>query len=101
MGTPYVQTSDRLVNQLQSNIVPQIQQLASSPIANPQLFQKVSLVSGMNTINIGLSQPLQGWVIVRLRASATFYDGQDTNQNPSGTLILFSTAPVVVDLLVF
>jgi hypothetical protein len=74
-------------------------------LANPSLqsviLQNVSLQMGLNTINHGLGRKLLGWRVVRLRATATIFDVQDTNSTPALTLILNSSAPVVVNLEVF
>jgi len=44
---------------------------------------------------------LTGWNPTRIRASATIFDTQDSNQTPQLTLNLVASANVVVDLLVF
>jgi hypothetical protein len=74
-------------------------------IALPQndsnILKNVSLSKGTNTINHKLGQTLQGWKVVRQRASASIYDNQDSNTMPALTLILVSSDPVVVDIEVF
>lgn len=79
----------------------QLNPLLANPLAQGQLLKSVSLVSGSNSINHKLGRKLQGWIIVRLRASATVYDTQDANQSPAVTLQLTASAPVTVDLWVF
>ena len=71
------------------------------PLNQGLLLQDVSLVSGSNTINHRLGRKLVGWIVTRLRSSATIYDTQDTNQRPSLTLELVASAPVVADIFVF
>jgi len=78
-----------------------IQPILDNPAANPSILKSVSLVSGTNVINHKLGQPLQGWYPTRVRANATIYDAQDSNQTPQLTLVLIASAPVVVDLAVF
>lgn len=65
------------------------------------ILKNISLVSGTNTINHLLGRKLQGWSIVRQRSAASIYDNQDANQMPALTLVLVSSANVVVDLEVF
>ena len=65
------------------------------------ILPKVALTAGLNTINHMLARPLQGWIIVRQRAASTIYDKQDVNPQPGLTLMIQSSAPVVVDLLVW
>lgn len=71
-------------------------------LANPQLnrsvLQNQVLASGRNVVNHKLGRPLQGWNTSRIRASATFYDAQDSNLTPDLTLVIFSSAPVTVDI---
>jgi hypothetical protein len=65
------------------------------------LLSNIALASGANVVNHKLGRKLQGWIPVRVRASATLYDTQDTNQMPQLTLNLTASAAVVVDLWVF
>lgn len=74
----------------------------ANPMNSATILKNQSLVSGANTINTKLGQPLQGWNIVRWHGAwAQIYDTQDTNPTPSLTLTLTSSAPVLVDILVF
>lgn len=79
----------------------QIDPIIANPTINNLVLKNVSLVAGSNTINHRLGRALQGWNSVRIRAAATLYDQQDTNQTPQLTLVLVASAPVVVDLVVF
>lgn len=98
---PRVQTDDRNVNQLQSNISVALFPILQNPQTQGSILENVALVNGSNTINHGLNRTLQGWSIVRQRASASIYDNQDNNTNPTKTLILISNAAVTVNLYVF
>lgn len=75
--------------------------LLANPLTNGLLLKNVALASGANVVNHKLQRPLQGWIPVRLRASATLYDTQDTNQTPTLTLNLVASAAVVADIWVF
>ena len=114
-----VQTLDKDTNQLQSNIASafntyqtglsstiqslqsSISDLQSSNFSSGKILTKQALASGSNNIPHGLGKALTGWVIVRQRASATFYDTQDSNTIPQTTLLLTSSASVTVDIYVF
>lgn len=96
-----VQTDDRLINQLQSNILPPLKTLINNPSLLGVILTQVSLANGTTVIQTTLNRTLQGWYIVRQRASAIIYDTQDTNPNPQSTLILVSNAAVVCDIYVF
>lgn len=68
---------------------------------NLVILENVSLSTGANVVNHTLGRKLTGWRIVRIRALATIYDTQDSNSMPELTLLLTSSASVVVDLEVF
>lgn len=78
-----------------------INPLLKSPANNSLILKNISLLAGNNVVNHRLGQNLQGWSIVRQRASGTVYDSQDSNQTPQLTLVLIASAPMVVDLMVF
>jgi hypothetical protein len=96
-----VQTENREVNQLQSNIISSLQSIVQNQLVNGRVIKEKKLTVGSNTINHGLGQKLQGWFIVRKRSTSDIYDEQDSNKNPELTLILNSSAEVTVDIYVF
>jgi hypothetical protein len=96
-----VQTTNREVNQLQSNILTYLNTLGQNAINSGVILKDQSLKSGTNTISTKLERPLQGWFIVRQRSAASIYDNQDNNKDNSRTLILISNADVSVDIFVF
>ena len=75
--------------------------VVAQPFNQGIILKSVSLAAGANVVNHKLGRTLQGWIPTRVRASATIYDTQDSNQTPQTTLNLTSSAAVVVDLLVF
>jgi hypothetical protein len=75
--------------------------IIAQPLNNGLLLQQVGLLIGSNMVNHRLGRKLQGWILTRVRAPATIYDLQDTNQQNTLTLILVSNAIVMVDLFVF
>jgi hypothetical protein len=97
-----VQTNDRNINQLQQNVAQAINPIIQSAPNNSNILTGVKLSAGNNTISHGLGRTLQGWIPVRYHGSwAQIYDNQDSNPNPSKTLILNASAAVTVDLEVF
>lgn len=89
------------LDQMQNKWAAQLDPVIKNPTNNSSILKNVSLVSGTNVVNHKLGRPLQGWNPTRIRASATFYDMQDTNQTPQLTLVLVSSATVIIDLEVF
>lgn len=75
--------------------------VSTNPLNNANILKNVQLTTGSNTINHKLGRPLQGWYILRQRASASLYDTQDSNLYPELTLVLVSSANVTIDLAVF
>lgn len=96
-----VQTDNREVNQLQSNILSYLNTIGQNALLSGVILANQSLKSGDNTINTKLNRKLQGWFIIRQRGPASLYDKQDSNQTPNSTLILNSSANVSVDIFVF
>lgn len=97
-----VQTTDKDINQLQSNIIPRLNSLLSLPLLGGSLLTDVALSLGANAINHGLNRALQGWFPVRFHGAwAQIYDNQDSNTSPTKTLALNASAAVTVDLWVF
>ena len=101
MILPYFQSEDQVLNRLQTKWKSEIDPVLANPLNGVSIIKNVSLVSGTNVVNHLLGKPLQGWFIIRQRASASIYDKQDSNQTPGLTLVLNSSAAVSVDLAVF
>lgn len=101
MTIPLVQTTDRLINQLQQNITQAVNPVIANPLVKGVTLNRVKLVSGSNDVAHTLGRTLQGWMIVRQRASATIYDTQDANKSADKTLVLVTSADVTVDLYVY
>ncbi len=67
----------------------------TNPIMDGVLLENVTLVPGTNSNNIinhGLGRKLIGWFLVRNPNNERIFDSQDTNDNPTKTLILNSTS---------
>lgn len=79
----------------------QLDPIIANPLSNSIILKNVSLAAGTNVVNHKLGRVLQGWNSTRIRAAATIYDLQDTNQTPGLTLVLVASAPVIIDLAVF
>lgn len=89
------------IDAMQNRWATMIDPIISNPTNSTSILKNVSLKAGTNVINHRLGAPLQGWVPCRVRANATIYDAQDSNQTPQLTLVLIASAPVVVDLEVW
>lgn len=98
---PVLNTSDSDLATVQRNLVRVLQPIFNTPILGGNLLTNQTLVTGLNSINHGLGRNLNGWIPVRIRSSATFFDSQDTNKTPQLTLALNSSADVIADIYVF
>jgi hypothetical protein len=101
MQLPKIQSRSKELMLLQTKWISILNPVLALPTNDSSILTSVSLKPGSNTINHGLGRKLQGWSIVRQRASASIYDNQDNNQMPELTLVLVASAPVVVDIEVF
>lgn len=95
------QSGDRSQQFAQQSQQQALQPLLRNPVTNGIILEKVSLLTGSNTIQHKLGRKLQGWVIVRISAAAAIYDTQDTNPDPQINLVLVSSAPATVNIYVF
>lgn len=87
---------------MQSKWASQIEPVLSKPWNSGLILKNVSLATGANMINHKLQRKLQGWIPIRFQGVwAQIYDNQNLNQSPELTLSLVSSAPVMVDLIVF
>lgn len=101
MSLPIYKDQNQNLMLLETNWAKILNPIISNPSLQSILLQNISLASGANVINHKLGRKLQGWKIVRQRASASVYDTQDTNIHPDLTLFLTSSGIVSVDLEVF
>lgn len=98
---PIFNSDDQSLSLMQTAWASQLNPVLAAPFLQGILLKNVTLVAGDNTVNHKLGRKLQGWVLSRVRAAATIYDKQDSNQMPALTLVLNTDADVVVDLYVF
>jgi len=101
MALPKYKTDIRELTLLQQTWASQLDPVVTNTFTGGLVLKNVELSTGSNIINHKLGRKLQGWTMVRVRASATFYDTQDVNPNPELTLFLTSSANVTVDIYVF
>lgn len=90
-----------LFSQMQNLWATILNPIINRPQNKSTIIQNLVLASGDNIIPHTLNRALIGWSVVRQRASATFYDKQDTNGSPTVNLVLNASAAVTVDLEVF
>lgn len=94
--------SDALLSRVQENVDEVLRPLSAIPLLVGQLLTDISLVTAStNYISHRLGRPLIGWIPVRIRADATIWDSQDSNDNRANTVALLCSANVTVDLWVF
>lgn len=98
---PQFQGGDTSFQLMQNRWASLIEPTLSNPLVQGQLLTNVTIVAGSNVVNHKLSRPLVGWLVVRQRALASLFDTQDSNTRPALTLLLTSSADVMVDLYVF
>lgn len=96
-----MQTTDREVNQLQSNIATALQPFQNNLLLSGTFINSYQLDTGTNTIYHSLGRKISGWVITDINAVAQIYSQQTTNLTPQTTLVLVSDVPVLVNLYVF
>lgn len=101
MALPLYKSDDNSFTLMQTAWATQLNPIVQLPLVQGLVLQSVSLKAGDNTIDHRLGRKLQGWILTRVRAAATIYDKQDANQLSSRTLVLNSSASVVVDIYVF
>jgi len=101
MALPIYKSDDQSLTLLQTAWATQLNPVLALPQSSGVILKNVRLAIGDNTINHRLGRNLQGWQLIRVRAAATIYDKQDANQLKDLTLVLNSSAVVVVDLFVF
>ena len=96
-----INTPNRILNMIQDNIANIVEPIASSPILDNVILEKVSLKTGSNSVVHKLNRKVIGWFIIRQRSAGTVYDTQDTNPDPQIYLRLTASANIVVDLYIF
>lgn len=101
MSLTQFQADDDSMNLMQNSWAAQLNPLLRNQSLQSIILRNITLVAGSNQVNHLLGRRLQGWRIVRLRASATIYDTQDTNKIPDKTLTLVASAGCNVDIEVF
>jgi predicted RNA binding protein YcfA (HicA-like mRNA interferase family) len=98
---PQFQSNDKDFSLMQNAWATILNPVIALPINKGLILKNIALVTGSNKVNHRLGRKLQGWFLVRKRGSADIYDEQDSNQMPSLTLSLNSSADVTVDIFVF
>ncbi len=97
-----VQSPDRLLLQLQSNVRVVLEPIAANPIVQGHLIPNVVLKAGMtNIIPVGLNNPVTGWFTTRLSANSVIWDNQIANNTPSQNLWLLCSVDCTISLYVF
>ena len=98
---PNVNSKNDDLNAVQLNLKTALDPIIKNALVGGTTLTSIALKAGANIVAHGLGRTLQGWMIVRKRASADIYDTQDQNGSPQTTLLLTATAPVTVDIYVY
>lgn len=94
-------TKDEIINRIQDNLITTLNPIFNNPTIDGVVLSQVTLQTGTNIINHKLGRNLIGWELTRKRAIADIYDDQDNNLTPAQTLVLISSANIIVDIYVF
>lgn len=101
MSLPIFQDDNKNFTMMQTKWAAALEPIIDLPLNDSVLLKGVVLTTGTNQVNHKLGRKIQGWIVVRQRSAASFYDTQDLNQHPTLTLSLVSSANVTVDLVCF
>lgn len=95
---PQLQSDDRVVSQIQQNIVQPLNALLKNPLTQGTFLTNISISSGANVIPHGLGRTAQGWVVTDVTANIDLYRSADFNAQ---NLTLTSSGSGNVNLYVF
>lgn len=102
MAIKRIQTTDRLVLQMQTNLIEVLDPLVNNPLSKGHLINNISLISGItNVVPTGLNRNLVGWFLTRLNGNSVIWDSQLENKTPSQNLQLLCSADCIVSIFVF
>lgn len=101
MTLPIYKSDSEEMSLMQTRWASILDPIIKNPAVKSIILKDVQLVSGTNAVNHRLGRALQGWNVVRQKSAASLYDDQDNNSMPALTLILISSADVIVSLEVF
>lgn len=102
MALKNVQTSDRILQQIQVNFSDALQPIIDSQIVSGHILNNVPITAGIiNKIPHGLNRNLIGWFVVRNNANSIFWDSQSINNTQSQNLWLNCSADATINIFVF
>lgn len=90
-----------ILGRLQDSIEEVIKDIQKDPSIDGHILENVLIEATGTDVPHKLGRRLQGWYIVRQRASATIWDNQDSNTQATKYLALQASADVYVDIKVF
>jgi hypothetical protein len=97
-----IQSNDRLLQQLQSNVQEILDPLQSNPLYQGRLLSNISLRAGVtNIIPTGLNRKLIGWFATRLDSNSVIWDSQTTIPTPNLNLLLQCSNDCIISLYIF
>lgn len=97
-----IQVEDKAVERALKRIETSLNEVTDIEIIDGVRLTSVQLSTGSATaLAHKLGRAPLGWIVTRIRGNANVWDTQDTNKSPDKSLILNSSADVIVDLWIF
>jgi hypothetical protein len=94
-------TEDVNVNRIQDNVKLVLDQLGQVSIVNGQLLTGIQLTASGSQVPHRLGHKHTGWIVTYIDANATIYENKPNNGLPDSSILLYSSAPCIVNLWVF
>lgn len=96
---PQVNNQDKDFQLYQTQLQKSLQPIFANPINYGNILKGVALIAGQTSVNHLLNRAYQGWFVVDVTGATIIY--ASPSPDPTQSLILNSSAPVTVSLLVF
>ena len=101
-GIKLIQSSDRLIQQFQSNVQDSLDPLTNNNLLKGVFVSNVVLRTGItNIVPTNLNRNVLGYIVTRSNAGSLIWDTQELNKTPSQNLQLICSADVTVTLYIF
>lgn len=96
------QATDQTLNQVQDALVGCLNPLLTNPLLDYVIVTGVALKAGTTTIANPILRNIQGLIVIRKNGFADIHTGSNSvNPTPTKTIIISSSAAVLVDLYIF
>lgn len=102
VGIKLVQSSDRIIQQIQLNIQEVVDPLTKNNLLSGVFIKNVQLKAGItNIVPTTINRNVIGYLVTRLNAGSLIWDTQDSNPTPTQNLQLMCSVDVTVTLYIF